>query len=72
MTDIKNKPLIDIDVPPKVTNMETLEEALAAEQEQEIRNTFLDLHEPALMDDWTYRQLQKDAKKYGYAVSNKD
>ena len=64
----KKKKMINVDVPVKVENMETLLEFLEDEQERPCHNSFLDLHEPAIMDDFTYRQLQ--FKKYGYAVSN--
>lgn len=60
--------LINCDAPIKVVNMETMIETLEGEQERPCFETFLDLNEPALMDDWTYRQLQW--KKYGYAVVN--
>lgn len=58
---IKERPL-------EVNNLETLVEFLESEQERPIENTFLDLHEPEILDDFTYRQLQ--FKKYGYAVKN--
>ena len=63
-----NQKMINVDVHVKVENMETLLEFLEDEQERPCHNSFLDLHEPAIMDDFTYRQLQ--FKKYGYAVSN--
>lgn len=54
----------------KVENMEDILEALENEQERPVEESFLDLHEPALMEDFDYRQLQKNCKKYGYAVTN--
>ena len=60
--------MIDVNVPVKVENIETLLEFLEDEQERPCRNSFWDLYEPAIMDDFTYRQMQ--FKKYGYAVSN--
>ena len=46
------------------TNLEELE----LEQEYPEENSFLELHEPAIIDEFTYRRLQN--KKYGYAVRN--
>lgn len=60
--------MINVDVPIKVENMETLLEALEDEQERLEHNSFMDFHEEAILDESTYRQLQ--FKKYGYAVSN--
>lgn len=60
--------MINVNVPIKVENIETLLEFLEDEQERPCRNSFLDLYEPAIMDDFAYRQMQ--FKKYGYAVSN--
>ena len=60
--------MINVDVPIKVENMETLLEALEDEQERTEHNSFMDFHEEAILDESTYRQLQ--FKKYGYAVSN--
>lgn len=60
--------MINVDVPIKVENMETLLEALEDEQERSEHNSFMDFHEEAILDESTYRQLQ--FKKYGYAVSN--
>ena len=62
--------MINVNVPVEVVNMETLLESLEDEQERPCHNSFLDLDEPAVMDDFTYRQMQY--KKYGYAVSNAD
>lgn len=45
-----------------------LQELLELEQEYPEENSFLELHEPAILDEFTYRQLQN--KKYGYAVRN--
>lgn len=60
--------MINVDVPIKVENMETLLEALEDEQERPEHNSFMDFHEEGILDESTYRQLQ--FKKYGYAVSN--
>lgn len=60
--------MINVDVPIKVENMETLLEALEDEQERPEHNSFMDFHEEAILDESMYRQLQ--FKKYGYAVSN--
>ena len=45
-----------------------LQELLELEQEYPEENSFLELHEPAILDEVTYRRLQN--KKYGYAVRN--
>lgn len=45
-----------------------LQELLELEQEYPEENSFLELHEPAIIDEFTYRRLQN--KKYGYAVRN--
>ena len=50
--------MINVDVPIKVENMETLLEALEDEQERPEYNSFMDFHEEAILDESTYRQLQ--------------
>lgn len=60
--------MMDVNDSTEVTNMETLIQALDDEQERSCHNSFLDLNEPEIIDDFTYRQLQY--KKYGYAISN--
>ena len=50
--------MINVDVPIKVENMETLLEALEDEQERPEHNSFMDFHEEAILDESTYRQLQ--------------
>jgi hypothetical protein len=60
--------MINVDVPIKVNNMETLLGFLDDEQEGTCDNSFFDMNEPAIVDDLTYRLLQ--SRKYPYAVSN--
>lgn len=61
--------MINVDRPLKVENLETLVEALDEEQLSEYHhNGFVDTNEQAILDEFTYRQLQ--SKQYGYAVSN--
>lgn len=50
----------------EIENMDTLLEVLGEEQERPCHNSFLDLNEPELMDDFSYRQMQYN--RYGYAV----
>lgn len=56
----------------KVENMEDILEALDSEQERSVEETFLDLHEPSLMDERIFQENQKVCKKYAYAVRNID
>jgi len=63
-----NCEMINTDAHIEVENIETLLDFLEEEQERPCHNSFLDLHEPEILDDFTYRQLH--SKKYGYAVSN--
>ena len=60
--------MINADVPIEVENMDTLLDFLEAGQERPCHNSFWDLDEPEIQDDFTYKQMQ--FKKYGYAVSN--
>lgn len=63
--------MINIDVPIKVENMETLLEHLDDENGSGFvyeHSGFLDLYEPNILDDFQFRQAQ--FKKYGYAVKN--
>ena len=62
--------MVKVDVSVEMENIDTLLELLEEEQERPCHNSFLDLDEPEILDDFTYRQLQ--FKKYGYAVSNSD
>lgn len=65
--------MINVDVPIKVENLETLLERLEDENGSGLvyeHSGFLDLHEPSILNDTAYRQLQ--FKKYGYAVTNTD
>lgn len=54
----------------KVDNMDAVLELLENEQERPRHNSFLDLQEPEIMDEFNYRRIQKQSKKYGYAVKN--
>ena len=65
--------MINVDKPLKVENMETLIECLD-EQNGETgfvfeHAGFLDLNEPAILEDDRYRRAR--FKKYGYAVRNR-
>ena len=53
-----------------VSNMDTLVEFLEDQQERPEKNSFLDLQEPEILDEFTYRRIQRSSKKYGYAVKN--
>ena len=44
-------------------------EKLTIEERPE-ENSFLDFEEPAFLDEFTYRQIEGESKKYGYAVKN--
>ena len=63
--------MINADAPIKVENIETLLERLEDENGSGFvyeHSGFLDFHEPEILNDSAFRQLQ--FKKYGYAVSN--
>lgn len=61
--------MINIDEPVEVVNMETLLEFIQEGRSERIEHAgFIDLNEPAIMDDTTYRSME--FKKYGYAVVN--
>lgn len=62
--------MINVDVPVKVDNIETMLEFLEDEQERPCHNSFLDLHETEILNEFAYRQIQ--FKKYAYAVRNID
>ena len=51
-----------LDIPVEVNNLETLMEFLEAGQEKPCHNSFLDLHEPEILDEADYKQMQ--FKKY--------
>ena len=53
--------------PIEIENMDTLLEVLEEEQERPCYNSFLDLNEPEIVDEFTYEQMRYD--KYGYAVN---
>ncbi len=62
--------MLNVDEPIEVVDMETLSEFLEEQQERPYHNSFFDSHEPEILDDYTYRQVE--FKKYGYAVKDSD
>ena len=62
--------MIKVNVPVNVENMETWVEFLEDGQERPCHNSFMDLHEPEILDEIDYKQVQY--KRYGYAVRNID
>ena len=60
----------NLDIPVEVNNLETLMEFLEAGQEKPCHNSFLDLHEPEILEEADYKQMQY--KKYAYAVKEVD
>ena len=67
--------MINVDVPITVVNMETLTQFLDDKVETNSgygceHAGFVDLHEPEIMPEFDYRQVQ--FKKYGYEVRNVD
>ena len=61
---------IPLEIPIEINNLDDLVEFLEDQQEKPEENSFLDLHEPEILDDFTYRRMQRETKKYGYAVRN--
>jgi hypothetical protein len=54
----------------EINNIETLIDYIKDKQGQPYYHSgFIDIHEPAIIDNYYYRQLQP--KKYKYFVSNK-
>ncbi len=65
--------MINVDKPVEVRNMETMQEFLEDENGSGLvyeHSGFLDLHEPEILDEFTFRRMQRESKKYGYAVTN--
>lgn len=55
----------------EIENFDTLFEYLEYKSGAKfLENSFLDLSEPKIMDDFNYRQMQRESKKYGYAIKD--